>query len=106
LGGNLSLQFEIKVGKDHGQVKATWDIHTDGSDTELIANFVLNVEGKKVDTQCSGGNKACNGAAFAQLAHPTKDCPVTFAIITNGPETKEGNDVLRGDHVFDDVEFS
>ena len=48
----MSLQFEIKVGKDHGQVKATWDIQTDGSDTELIANFVLTVEGKKVDTQC------------------------------------------------------
>ena len=102
----MSLRFEIKVGKDHGQAKATWDIQADGSDTELIANFVLTVEGKKVDTQCSGGNKACNGAAFVQLAHPTKDCPVTFVIMTNGPETKEGNDVLRGDHVFDDVEFS
>jgi len=48
----LSLRFEIKVGKDHGQAKATWDIQADGSDTELIANFVLTVEGKKVDTQC------------------------------------------------------
>jgi hypothetical protein len=101
----LSLRFEIKVGKDHGQVKATWDIQADESDTQLISNFVLTVEGKKVDTQCSGGNKACTGAAFAQLAHPGKDCPVTFVIMTNGAETQEGSDVLRGDHVFDDVEF-
>jgi hypothetical protein len=102
----LSLRFEIKVGKDHGQVKATWDIQTDESDTELIANFVLTVEGEKVDTQCSGGNKACNGAAFAQLTHPGKNCPVTFVIMTNGAETQQGSDVLRGDHVFDDVAFS
>jgi hypothetical protein len=101
----LSLRFEIKVGKDHGQVKATWDIQADGSDTELIANFVLTVEGEKLDTQCSGGNKACKGAAFAQLVHPRKDCPVTFVIMTNAAEAKEGSDVLRGDQLFDDVEF-
>jgi hypothetical protein len=102
----LALRYDIKVAKDHAQVKATWDIRVDDSDTELIASFVLTVERKKVDTQCSGGNKICNGAAFAQLADATKDCPVTFVIMTNGPDTQDGSDVLRGDHVFDDVEFT
>jgi hypothetical protein len=108
----MSLHYAIKVNKDHAQVTATWDISVDMSDTELIANFALTVEGKPLSTQCSSsitmgaGNKACKGADFATLSDPSADCPVTFVITTNKPDVQNGNDVLRGDHTFDDVDFS
>jgi hypothetical protein len=66
----MALHYAIKVSKDHAQVTATWDIAVDTSDTELISSFVLTVEGKSLNTQCSGGNKACKSAAYATLSHP------------------------------------
>jgi hypothetical protein len=111
-GGSMSLRYVIKVSKDHAQVTATWDISVDMSDTEMISNFALTVEGKPLNTQCSSsstmgaGNKACKGADFATLSNPSQDCAVTFAIATNKPDVQDGNDVLRGDRAFDDVEFS
>jgi hypothetical protein len=102
----MSLRYSIKVDKDHAQVKATWDISVDMSDTEVISSFVLTVEGKALDTQCSGGNKACKSAAFAALSNPTADCPVTFVITTNKPDARNGDDILRGSKTFDDVSFS
>ena len=63
----MSLHYTIKVSKDHAQVMANWDIALDMSDTELISNFALNVDGKPLDTQCSGGNKACKSAAYSAM---------------------------------------
>ena len=108
----MSLHYAIKVNKDHARVTATWDISVDMSDTEMIANFALTVEGKPLNTQCSSsstmgaGNKACKGADFATLSDPGADCPVTFVITTNKPDVQKGNDVLRGDHTYDDAGFS
>jgi len=100
------LHYTISVSKDHAEVSATWDITTDMSDTEVIASFTLKVEGKALDTQCSSGNKVCNGAGFATLAKPNLDCPVTFVITTNKPDERHGSDVLRGSKTFDDVDFT
>src|ERR1700704_5148946 len=111
-GGSMSLRYVIKVSKDHAQVTAKWDISVDISDTEMIANFALTVEGKPLNTQCSSsstmgaGNKACKGADFATLSDQNADCPVTFVITTNKPDVQKGNDVLRGDHTYDDAGFS
>ena len=105
-GGFVSLHYIIKVDKDHAQVKATWDMSTDMSDTELISNFALTVEGKALNTRCSGGNKACKGADYATLSDPSVDCPVTFVITTNKPDVRNGSDVLRGPKTYDDVNFS
>ena len=102
----MSLHYTIAVNKDHAQVTATWNIAVDTAGTELIANFTLTVEGKNLDTQCSKGNKACNGASYAILAKPADDCPVSFVITTNGPEVENDSDVLRGDRTYDDVSFS
>ncbi len=102
----MSLHYAIKVSKDHAQVTATWDITVDMSDTELISSFVLTVEGKALNTQCSGGNKACKSAAYATLSHPSVDCPVTFVITTNKPDVRKDSDVLRGEKIYDDVDFS
>lgn len=102
----MSLHYTIQVSKDHAQVKATWDIQVDTSDAELISNFSLTVEGKALNTQCSSGNKACEGADYAILSKPKEDCPVTFVITTNKPEVRNGSDVLSGQRTYDDVEFS
>jgi hypothetical protein len=76
----MSLRHTIKVSKDHAQVKAIWDITVDRSEGELISNFTLTVEGKTLKTECSAGNAACKGAAYATLSKPTADCPVTLII--------------------------
>lgn len=101
----MSLHYTIKVSKDHARVMAEWDITLDMSDEELISNFTLNVEGKPLDTQCSSGNKACKSAASTILSNPDADCPVTFVIATNKPDVRNGNDVLRGEKTYDDVDF-
>jgi hypothetical protein len=106
----MSLHYNIKVNKDHASVKATWDVSVDMSDTELISSLALTVEGKAMNTQCNnptgGGNKACKGADFVTLSNPNQDSVVTFVITTNKPDEQDGNDILRGDRAFDDVEFS
>ena len=102
----MSLHYSIRVEKDHEQVTARWDINLDMSDTELISNFALTVEGKPLTTQCSGGNKACKGADYATLSNPAADCPVTFVITTNKPDVSNGSDTLRGQKTYDDVSFS
>lgn len=99
----MSLVYTIQVAKDHAQVTATWNITVDNP--ELIASFTLNVEGKSLDTNCSSGNSQCHGAAETTLLKPDQDCPVSFVIMTNSPEEKHGDDVLRGNRTFDDVEF-
>ncbi|MGH9732915.1 MAG: hypothetical protein ACRD4A_14570 [Candidatus Acidiferrales bacterium] len=102
----MSLQYTITVSKDHAQVTANWDIKVDMSDAELISNFTLTLDGAGMNTQCSGGNKACNGAAYASLSNPTADSPVTFVIATNKPDVRNGSTVLRGEKTYDDVTFS
>ena len=102
----MSLHYTIKVSKDHAQVTASWDITVNMSDTELISSFLLTVEGKPLNTQCSGGNKACKGEADTTLSNPTADCPVTSVITTNKPDVRSDRDVLRGEKPYDDVYFS
>ena len=102
----MSLHYTIKVSKDHAQVTATWDITVDMASTEMISNFSLKVEGKDLNTQCSGGNKACNGADYATLSNPSADCPVSFVITTNKPDEQNGSDVLSGHDTYDEVDFS
>jgi hypothetical protein len=77
-----------------------------GVPPKLISNFTLTVEGKSLNTQCSGGNKACKGADYATLSNPSGDCPVTFAITTNKPDVKNDSDILRGEKTFDDADFT
>ena len=102
----MSLRYTIKVSKDHAEVTAIWDISVDMSDTEVISSFELMVEGKALNTHCSGGNKECAETAYAILSNPNADCPVTFVITMNNPDSRSGDDILRGQKVYDDVYFS
>src|SRR5258708_34547954 len=109
-GHLMSLHYSNKVNQDHSLAKAIWDVSVDMSDTELISSFALTVEGKALNTQCNnptgGGNKACKGADFVTLSNPNEDCAVTFVITTNKPHAQSGDDALRGDKTYDDVDFS
>lgn len=102
----MSLRYTIRVSKDHEQVTATWDIAVEMSDNELISSFTLTVDGKGLETQCSVGNKACKGAAYATLEKPKQDCLVGFVIATTKPDEVHGSDTLAGDRIYDDVTFS
>lgn len=102
----MSLHYKTRVSKDLAQIAADWDISVDMSDTELIAGFTLTVDGRDLNTQCSSGNKACRSAAYASLANPDVDCPVTFVITTNQRDVRNGSDILRGDKAYDDIDFS
>ena len=102
----MSLRYRISVSKDGAKVVAKWDISVDMSDADLIADFDLTVGGQKLNTHCAGGNKQCKGADYATIANPDEDCEVTFVIMTNRPEERHGDDVLRGGHRFDDCDFS
>jgi hypothetical protein len=102
----MSLHYKIGVSKDHAQVTANWDISVEMSDTELIASFTLTIDGKVLNTQCSGGNKACKSADYATLSNPSADCPVTCVITTNQSYVQNGSDILRGDKTYVNVDFS
>ena len=99
-----SLQYEIEVSKDDASVSATWDISVDLVSTEIIQDFTLTVNGTKVDTHCSGGNKACRSTAFATLADPTKDCQVTWVITTTDTVASDQG-ILRGLESRDTLQF-
>jgi hypothetical protein len=68
----MSLQYTIRVAKDHANVTAMWDIAWDMSDAEIIRAFTLTVNGKTLNTQCSGRTKACKAADYTILAHPNE----------------------------------
>jgi polyisoprenoid-binding protein YceI len=102
----MALRYKIKVSKDGARAVGQWDISVDISDTDLIASFVLTVDGKNLNTQCAGGNKHCRAADFVTLSNPDEDCEVTFVITTNRPEERHGDGVLLGGHRFDDCDFS
>jgi hypothetical protein len=55
----MSLQYTIRVSKDHANVTAMGDIAVDMSNAEIIWAFTLTVNGKTLNTQCSGGAKVC-----------------------------------------------
>jgi hypothetical protein len=59
-----------------------------------------------MDSNCSAGNKTCKGSAHVKLTDPNKDRPISFVIATNKSDLKHGKDLLRGQKVYDQVDFS
>jgi len=98
----MSAKYSIHVEKDGANVTARYDLRVDLSSTELLASFVLNVEGKNLIGTFLP-QVAFTGTQFCVLADPTKDTAVTFAITTNLPWDVDGEDTLRGEKRFDDV---
>jgi hypothetical protein len=100
----MGAKYWIQVEKDGANVTARYDLSVEASSTELLASFVLNVEGKNLIGTFLP-QVAFTGTQFCVLADPTKDTEVTFAITTNLPWNVDGEDTLRGEKQYDDVAF-
>jgi len=101
----MSVQYQIKVGKDGANVQANYDLSVPVGGNELIADFQLNVEGENLIKNVTPGQTRFNGTAFHVLAKPDQDAPVSFSISTDQGWTKSGSDTLRGSRRYDDVSF-
>jgi hypothetical protein len=104
--GNLPISYRIRFEKDHGSVKATYDLSVPIGGPALIADFQLSVDGTNLINGMLPGQTAFNGAKFYNLADPDKDATVSFSMSTNQDWTASDEDKLRGDRVYDDAEFS
>ncbi len=105
-GDNLSINYRIRFEKDHVSVKATYDLSVPVGGPALIADFQISIDGTDLISGFIPGQTAFNGARFHTLADPNKDAQVSFSISSNQSWNACDNDVLRGDKVYDDAEFS
>jgi hypothetical protein len=102
----LSVNYKIKFEKDHVSVKASFDLSVPVGGPMLIADFQISVDGTNLISGFVPGQTAFNGAKFHTLADPNKDATVSFSISSNQDWNASDDDVLRGDKVYDDAEFS
>ncbi|HXJ04619.1 MAG TPA: hypothetical protein VNH65_05950 [Candidatus Acidoferrum sp.] len=102
----IPIIYRLRFDKDHANVKVTYDLTVPAGGPALIADFQATVEGTDLISGFLPGQTAFKGAKFHMLADPNKSATVSFSISSNQGWTASGEDVLRGDKVFDDVEFS
>ncbi|MGC2803874.1 MAG: hypothetical protein WCA41_18715 [Candidatus Acidiferrum sp.] len=103
---NLPIQYRIRFEKDHVSVKATYDLSVPVGGPALIADFQISVDGTDLISGFVPVQTAFNGAKFHTLADPNKDATVSFSMSSNQDWGASDDDVLRGDKVYDDAEFS
>jgi hypothetical protein len=101
----MSAKYSIHVEKDGANITARYDLKVPMGSTELLASFDLNVEGKNLIDKFLP-QKEFSGTKFYTLASPSADTQITFAISTNAPWSADGNDNLRGQKRYDDLDFS
>jgi hypothetical protein len=99
------IEYRIRFDKDHAQVKATYDLQVPPGSAALIADIQITVDGTNLISGFLPGQTRFNGSRFHTLAHPEQDASVSFSMSSNQGWTASDSDVLRGDRVFDDVEF-
>lgn len=103
---NLPVHYRIRFEKDHASIKALYDLSVPVGGPALIADFQLSVDGTNLIGNFLPGQTAFNGAKFHTLADPNKDAVVSFSISSNQDWNAGDDDVLRGDRVYDDADFS
>jgi hypothetical protein len=104
--GDVPVSYQIKFEKDHASVKVTYDLSVPAAGPALIADFQATVDGTDLISGFIPGQTAFNGAKFHTLADPTKDVTVSFSISSNQDWNASDDDVLRGEKIYDDAEFS
>jgi hypothetical protein len=104
--GDLPINYKIRFEKDHTSVKTSYDLSVPVDGPALIADFQISVDGTNLISGFIPGQTAFNGAKFHTLSSPDKDATVSFSLSSNQDWNASDNDVLRGDRVFDDAEFS
>lgn len=103
---NSPIKFKIKFEKDHASVKVTYDLSVPVGGLALIADFQTSVDGTDLVTGFMPGQIRFNGTRFHNLSHPDRDATVSFSISSNQGWTFSDSDVLRGEKVYDEVDFS
>ncbi|MGC1615309.1 MAG: hypothetical protein WA736_11530 [Candidatus Acidiferrum sp.] len=103
---NLPINYRIRFEKDHVSVKATYDLSVPVGGPTLIADFQISIDGTDLISGFIPGQTAFNGAKFHTLVDPNKDAAVSFSMSSNQDWNASHDDVLRGDKVYDDTEFS
>ena len=103
---NIPIKFTIKFEKDHSAVKATYDLSVPAGGPALIADFQISVDGADLITGFAPGQTRFNGSRFHTLTHPHRDASVSFSVSSNQGWTSNDSDVLRGEKVYDEVNFS
>jgi len=103
---DIPINYRVRFDKDHANVKATYDLSVPAGGPALIADFQATVDGTDLISGFLPGQTAFKGAKFHTLADPNKSATVSFSISSNQGWTASDDDVLRGDKVFDDAEFS
>ena len=103
---NLPINYRIRFEKDHVSAKASYDLSVPVGGPALIADFQISIDGTDLISGFVPGQTAFNGAKFHTLADPNKDAVVSFSMSSNQDWNASDDDVLRGDKVYDDAEFS
>ena len=103
---DVPINYHIRFEKDHSSVKASYEVSVPVGGPALIADFQVTVSGTDLISGFIPGQTAFRGAKFHTLADPNKDAPVSFSISSSQGWTASDDDVLRGDKMFDDADFS
>jgi hypothetical protein len=102
---NFPIKYKIRFEKDHASVKAIYDLSVPVGGPALIADFQISVDGKDLVSDFMPGQTRFNGSHFHTLSHPERDATVSFSMSSNQGWTSGNNDVLRGEKIYDDVDF-
>jgi hypothetical protein len=101
-----SITYHVKFEKDHANVKVTYDLSVPAGGPSLIADFQATVDGTNLISGFLPGQTYFNGEQFHVLADPDKDAPVSFTMSSNQGWDDGDDDVLRGEKVYDEADFS
>jgi hypothetical protein len=101
-----SITYHVKFEKDHANVKVTYDLSVPVGRPSLIADFQATVDGTNLISGFLPGQTYFNGEQFHVLANPDNDAPVSFTMSSNQGWDDGDDDVLRGEKVYDEADFS
>jgi hypothetical protein len=104
--GDFPINYKIKFEKDRASVKTIYNLSVPVGGPALIADFQITVDGTNLIGTFIPGQTAFNGAKFHTLSSPDRDATVSFSLSSNQDWNASDEDVLRGDKIFDDAEFS
>jgi hypothetical protein len=103
---DIPITYQIKFEKDHASVKVTFDLSVPVAGPALIADFQLTVDGTGLISGFLPGQAAFNGVKYHTLADPDRDAAVSYTLSSNQGWNDSGDDVLRGEKIYDDAYFA
>jgi len=102
---DIPISYTIKFEKDHANVKVTYHLSVPMGGLALIADFQVTVDGTDLISGFLPGQNGFDGIKFHTLANPDKDATVSYTMSSNQGWIAGEEDVLRGEKVYDEVDF-